>query len=351
MTILPTRAANDGVLVEPKQDRPVSNKAVAAPSHIDGPLLLVCIDVEEEFDWDKPFTREGFGLDAVSEVPSAVHILNGLGVKPTLLVDYPVLADVKAASALVGLHEKGLAHFGTQLHAWVNPPFEEELSSYNSYAGNLPKELEAEKLRHLTRAFEAVFGEAPRIFRSGRYGFGPNTAETLASQGYEIDLSLFANRDFSSDGGPDYRGIGTSPFFTASHPDLFCIPSTSGYLGLLRRFGPELLRLSDSEIGKGLHLRGILERSGLSGWTWLSPEGVRLSSAKSLARSLKENGEAVFVVSFHSPSLVPGNTRYVRTEAQSEALYNWLREFIRFFKEELGGRPVTPFDVRDMWKS
>ena len=51
-------------------------------------------------------------------------------------------------------------------------------------------ELEYEKLRFLTDAFEAAFGYRPRAFRAGRFGIGPNTFEALARLGYAVDSSV-----------------------------------------------------------------------------------------------------------------------------------------------------------------
>jgi len=309
--------------------------------------LICCIDVEEEFDWSRPFQRDGYGLSSIHALPAMVAHMKNLGVRPVLLVDYPVLNDDEASAVLKTLVDD--VEFGTQLHAWVTPPFDEKLSKRNSYAGNLPEALERAKLQVLTNAFEDVFGFRPRIFRSGRYGFGPNTASILKNLGYEIDLSRFAHRDFSDDGGPDFRNISTEPVFLDPENTLLSIPSTSGYLGPLRRWGGGILNFCSTPIAKALHIRGILVRLGLFGWTWLSPEGVALRSAKSLTSALRRDGEQVFLMSFHSPSLVPGNTSYVKVERDKQVLWSWVEDYIRFFLSE-GGRAVTPWDVRDRLK-
>lgn len=309
------------------------------------PQLIVCIDVEEDFDWSKPFSREGFGLNSIFALPTVVRTLRALGVTPVLLVDYPVLNDEAAVAVLKSIRAEAV--FGTQLHAWVNPPYEEDLTRSNSYAGNLPKALERQKLEALSDLFEHVFGKRPTVFRSGRYGFGPNTAEILLDLGYEIDLSHFANRDFSFDGGPDFSNIGPTPFNIDA---LFCIPVTSGFLGPLRSVGARILTWCDTPLGRALHLRGVLERLGLMGWTWLSPEGVRLRSAISLTQALVRQGQHIFVVSFHSPSLAPGNTSYVKDLRDKNNLEDWIYIFVKFFEEEMGGAFATPHQVKETWQ-
>jgi hypothetical protein len=44
--------------------------------------------------------------------------------------------------------------------------------------------------RGLTDTLEAAFGTRPTVYRAGRYGVGPNTAELLQELGYEIDVSV-----------------------------------------------------------------------------------------------------------------------------------------------------------------
>lgn len=315
-------------------------------SHSDAQLIC-CIDVEEEFDWSQPFQREGYGLSSIHALPAMVAKLKNWGVRPVLLVDYPVLNDPEAAAVLLSIADD--VEMGTQLHAWVTPPFDEELSRKNSYAGNLPEALERAKLVALGEVFEKVFGYTPKIFRSGRYGFGPNTARILKDLGYEIDLSRFACRDFSDDGGPDFRSVPTDPVFLDEQQTLLSIPSTSGCLGPLRGWRQRILDFCDTPIARLLHIRGILARTGLFGWTWLSPEGVTLRSAKALTSALLRDGERVYLMSFHSPSLVPGNTTYVQTERDRLKLWEWVDGYIGFFMG-LGGQAATPWDVRDRLK-
>jgi hypothetical protein len=54
----------------------------------------------------------------------------------------------------------------------------------------------------------------------------------------------------------------------------------------------------------------------------------------------------VFTLSFHSPSLKPGCTAYVRDSAELEAFVRRCTEYFEFFRGELGGKPVTPSQLR-----
>jgi hypothetical protein len=50
----------------------------------------------------------------------------------------------------------------------------------------------------------------------------------------------------------------------------------------------------------------------------------------------------VFTVSYHSPSLEPGNTPYVRSAADLRRFLDWLDGYLDFFFSELGGVATTP---------
>jgi hypothetical protein len=301
------------------------------------PLLVLCIDVEEDFDWGAPFSRDEFGLGSVSALPKMVQWLNQRGVEPTLLVDYPVLADAASARLLAGIDadDNLQADFGTQLHAWVTPPFIEALSSANSYAGNLPEPTERAKLEILTRAYEKVFQRPPSTYRAGRFGMGPNTPDILGGLNYRLDLSIFAGRDFTQDSGPDYRDQDATPFKQPGLPGLVFAPAVSGPSGTLARLGGWLGKLLNPKAGT------LLYRLCNRGWSWISPEGVPLHRAKAVTRELAKTGQKVFIVTFHSPSLVPGNTPYVHTEDDLAKLHAWLEDYINFFINDVGGKPAT----------
>ena len=63
------------------------------------------------------------------------------------------------------------------------------MNAHNSYPGNLPRDLEAEKLRLLTEKITRSFGTRPVTYLAGRYGFGPNTGEILEGGATEAPAS------------------------------------------------------------------------------------------------------------------------------------------------------------------
>ena len=87
---------------------------------------------------ERPFRADGYGLDHVRAISGFQEFCEGLQVTPVYLVDWPIANDPLARDIIGDAVRAGKAEIGVQLHPWVNPPFSEEVSTHNSYAGNLP---------------------------------------------------------------------------------------------------------------------------------------------------------------------------------------------------------------------
>src|SRR5579872_1220928 len=170
----------------------------------DRPKLIVVIDTEEEFDWDKPHSRATFAIHHIRHLDRAQRILERHGVRPIYVVDYPVASQEEGYRPLREWLNDGSCDIGAHLHPWVNPPYSEDLSERNSYPGNLPEALEREKLKCLTDTIGDNFGRLPTIYRAGRYGIGAATGGILEQLGYQIDTSVVPLTDFSDADGPDF---------------------------------------------------------------------------------------------------------------------------------------------------
>lgn len=303
------------------------------------PELIIVVDTEEEFDWSKPFARDATGTDSIPAQARAHDIYDRFGIVPTYVVDYPVATDPRAADFLGQLKEEGRAEIGTHVHPWVTPPHVEEVNARNSYHCNLPPELERAKIVKATDAVAEAFGERPTIFKAGRYGFGRNTARVLAELGYLIDCSKVPHTDFRSDGGPDFRGTPTEPHWLPE--GLFEVPLSVGFFGAAAAAGPRVDALFDSRAAARLRLPGLLARTGLVARSRLTPEGVSCDEQCRLLEALARQGQRVFTLTYHSPSLEPGHTPYVRDEADLEAFLASIEQVLAFFRDHLGGRFTT----------
>lgn len=305
-----------------------------------GTRFTVFVDTEEEFDWRAPFRHDGWGVAAVAALPAAHRRFADRGVESGYLVDYPVATDPAAIDALRAIREQGRATIGAQLHPWVNPPFDETLSAHSSFAGNLPKALEAAKLDRLTEALQRATGERPIVYRAGRYGLGPATLALLAARGYRLDSSMRARYDYRAQGGPDYRGIGNAAFFAGPGDAIVELPLTTIFTGRLRRGGTKLYQAS-GRVPRG---RGVLARLGLLHRVALTPEDMPRADALEAIRVAVDEGVRVLNFAYHSPSLVPGHTPYVRDAGDLARFWRWWDAVLDLL-DALGVAPVSSAEL------
>jgi hypothetical protein len=305
-----------------------------------GHRFLLTVDTEEEFDWGRPLTRDRHGLRHVAALARFQAFCEAEGVVPVYLVDWPIAQSAEAAQILRGPLAAGRAEVGVQLHPWVNPPFDEEVTPYNSFAGHLPRELEAAKFGQLRDAIEQSFGVAPAIYRAGRYGLGPHSASILSEQGLAIDSSVRARFDYSGGQGPDYSRHPLVPYWADEDRTLLELPLTTVFWGMLRRQGEWLY----PAIAGLPRAPGVMARCGLLERIPLTPEGTDVEDAIRGIDMAIDDGLPLLVLSFHSPSLEAGHTPYVRNEADLEALYDWFRRVFAYL--EL--RSVEPTTVEQI---
>jgi hypothetical protein len=298
-----------------------------------GRRFLVFGDLEEEFDWGAPFDRAATGTTAVAALPAANKRFVARGVVPTYVCDYPVASQPASADAVAALVAADECDIGAHLHPWVNPPHAEEVGVANSFVGNLPEALEREKLSVLTETLTQAFGRRPIVYRAGRYGIGPNSHRILADLGYRIDSSVRARFDYRNEAGPDFTNHPIWPYWFGD--DLLELPLTTCLAGPLAAF-PGLSRSH--------RLRGAFAKSGLLNRIPLTPEGVPLAEAKAAIEKLLARGTRLFSLSFHTPSLVPGHTAYVRDEADLRTFWAWWDGVLDLFAHH-GVTAVRPADV------
>ena len=72
----------------------------------------------------------------------------------------------------------------------------------------------------------------------------------------------------------------------------------------------------------------------------LTPEGVTVEEAIRGIDIAVDQELPVLVLSFHSPSLAPGYTPYVRSEDDLDALYDWWRQVFAYLAQR-GVKPTT----------
>ena len=312
-----------------------ADKAAFRPGF--GQRYVLTVDTEEEFDWSQPIRREGHGLAHLPRLAKFQSFCENEGICPVYLVDYPVATSALAADILREPVAQGRAEIGIQLHPWVNPPFEEEINEHNSFAGNLPPELERAKFTRLRQEIERNFGAVPQIYRAGRYGAGRNTARMLRDRGIAMDSSVRAKFDYSGEGGANYRYHPLVPYWLDAEHSVLELPLTTVYWGILRKQGDMLYPL----MWRMPSLRGVFARLGMLERIPLTPEGIAPEEAIRGIDIALDDQLPLLVFSFHSPSLRPGHTPYVRDEADLDGLYDWWRAIFAY----LARRGVTASSV------
>ncbi|MFT7671369.1 MAG: hypothetical protein ACI8X5_004087 [Planctomycetota bacterium] len=326
----------------------IKNRQPLALAEGQPPILLVVIDTEEEFDWRAPFDRKQTSVEAMRHIGRAQELFDEFGIRPTYVIDYPIASQETGRRLLQEYVAEGRAAVGAHLHPWVSPPFDEEVNAYNSYPGNLSEDLERSKLAFLTKTIEEHFGSRPTIYKAGRYGFGPNTGRVLENLGYQVDLSPCAGFDLTWDGGPDWSEFPHNPYRFGESGQLVGFPTTGAYVGWLSSLAPGLYRAAQKPPLRWGRAPGILSRLGALDRLLLSPEGYTLEHMKRLTRALLARGPQVLTLSFHSPSVVPGHTSYVRSESELKEFMASCRQYFEFFLGELGGATMGALELRDL---
>lgn len=284
-----------------------------------GTRFLLVVDTEEEFDWNAPFDRNSRAVTICDAMERAQDYFSAAAVRPLYVVDYPVIDDPRAGAMLARWVAEGGADVGAHCHPWVNPPHVEEVSSFNSFAGNLSEPWERAKLTALRDRLIEVTGCAPVAFRAGRYGVGPNTGAILWDLGFRVDTSIRSRFDYSRQHGPDFSGLPVRPWRTGPEGALIELPLSTAWAGWLGALGDRL----GPVVERGGLAAGALARTGLLQRIPLTPEGVSAAEAIRAIDRLLADGLRLLLFSFHSPTLAPGHTPYVRDADELADFYRW----------------------------
>ena len=124
------------------------------------------------------------------------------------------------------------------------------------------------------------------------------------------------------------------------------LPTTVAMVGRAARIARAISGRLFNRLSEGVGLTAAVARLGLIERIRLTPEGIAIDEAKRLVRQTLSDGQRVFVLTYHSPSLEPGGTPYVRTPDDLNRFIAWLEEFYDFFTSEIGGRCVSWREVR-----
>jgi hypothetical protein len=316
---------------------PAVRPASLAPSA--PPLCTILIDAEEDFDWQRPVHGVAYDVGCMRHLSDLQSILGAYGAVPTYLLTYPVLRDAAIVAALRGRLARGQCLVGIQLHTWVTPPFGEAPEVRNSFATNLTAEREEQKLLALMRLFAEAFGEAPKVFRAGRYGLGRNTPALLEKHGFLIDTSLAPCTSFGDEEGPDFSTDDFRAFWFGRSRRLLELPLCRSIVGWGGQAAARAYRWLAAMQPPRHILPGLLAWSRCAERITLSPEGNDAVAAGRLVASLFGRGQRVLALSLHSSSLAVGHNPYVQSRAELHGFYDQLSAIL----DMLAGRYAVRF--------
>jgi hypothetical protein len=283
------------------------------------PIVTVSIDTEED-DWGRydeirPSTKN------ILLLPELQDLFDRWGVRATYFVNRPPLVNPAAAAVVASLAQRDDLEIGGHCHPWNTPPIEYDAPSMMSA---LTFEQNLAKVREVTERIRSELDVRPASFRCGRWALGPTVSRALHEAGYTVDSSVTPLLDWTAAGGPDFTEAPRRPYRFAPHsplrpaPDgsMVEVPATVGFLrGDQVRQASFRRRLAAGPLRR-LRLLGLLDRVGVLQRRRLSPEGATAEEMVRLTEALAATGEPVIGITFHSCTLLPGATPYVRSEVE-----------------------------------
>ena len=301
---------------------------------------VITIDTEED-NWAR-YSATNNPVTNIEKLIPLQQMFDRYQVRPTYLISYPVATTPRSVEILKSFLDNGTCEIGMHCHPWNTPPFEEEINDINSMLCNLPEELVHKKLTFLHQTICNNFGIVPVSFRSGRWGFSPAVARALFALGYKIDTSVSPFITWQEYHGPDFRDFPYRPY--RFDPDdiltpndqgpLLQVPATVGFLqGNFNRCR-KIIKSVETETGKKMRLKGLLYRTGLLNKVWLSPELSDTATMMKLAEQLMSQGVPVLNMSFHSTTLKPGLSPFVKNCTDEVKFVSKIEKLLIYFKKK-----------------
>ena len=313
-----------------------------------GETLVICSVDTEEDDWEP--RRDGVTVNNVGQLPRLSELMGELSAPVTYFVTHAVAADAASCRVLRKMVDQGNSEIGAHLHPWNTPPLTESISPPNLMLNNLPASLQLSKLRQLTDRLGDAFGLAPTSFRAGRSGLGSSTIDVIRRCGYTIDSSVMPFYDLRPVHGPTFVGAPNRAYCIGENGNaldpldtgpILEIPVSSAYSRAPFERWDAIHRRLGSRVGRAIRLPGLAARAGLLSKIALKPELESVQDMLRLSRTLIGQGCSHLQVMWHSPSLLPGTSPFVRTPAERDRLLARIRAFVEGLRQTNPVRFVT----------
>jgi len=313
--------------------------------------FIISIDTEED-NWDnfkdKPTLRN------IQKIPALQELFNRYEVRPTYLITYPVACDKLSVEILKSILDSKKCEIGTHLHPWNTPPIDEVLNEKNRMLNNLSSELQFKKLKNLHHKIKKGFNCTPVSFRAGRYGLNNDLTKNLIKLDYSVESSTTPFLDWSFLDGPDFSDFYMlNPYRFSNHNfkekndkgELIEVPLSAGYLQKNFKLVHSIFLKLRKKPLRYFKIIGLLATIHLLNRVRLTPEGYRTFEMKRLIRAMMKNNVKFYNISFHSNSLLPGQTPFVSTNKQLDLFLKKLEDIIEYMVE-IGFKPITLSEVQ-----
>jgi len=310
--------------------------------------LVVTIDVEEEGLFSGQYDASNASVRNVPEMARLDSIFREWGIRPTLLLTYPVANHRPHADLLLKLTESWHGEIGAHLHPWNTPPIRPLPHPAPVPSELIPRELLAEKLANLLKAINDL-GTRPRSFRMGRFNIGPKIFSLLGPAGIRVDSSMAPMRSYY--GGPDHLFVGADPYFPdpadprrAGDAEILEVPITivplSRWLGRALHVAQERAWMSSTRISwLAMNLASLAAQPA---WTGLG----MLKSAVMLHRLRRGK---VLTIFFHSSELMPGGYPHHSAPRHVDAFLDRLRGFLSWLHKSMKIESLTLSELGDLY--
>jgi hypothetical protein len=219
---------------------------------------------------------------------------------------------------------------------------------------NLPYELQVKKLSYLTDVLVQQVGMRLTSFRAGRWGLDRSTIRALMACGYTVDSSVTPFVSWKLYDGPSFDGKPFVPFLVRDvRKDsgvngagfVLEIPATIGY----NRWPFERYRQLELLLERAsswFPANALAARLNIMKKIWLSPETNSASSMLIVSKLLIDRGIQVLNLTFHSNSLMPGLTPFVKNEDDLERFYDRLRTYLHGLSQIAHVKPAGLSEMR-----
>jgi hypothetical protein len=317
-----------------------STNAAAVDDHGHTPNLAessavgFSISVDTEEDAWEPATRNNTTRN-IREIPRLQRLFERIGARTTFFVTYQVASDPTAAAIIRETGASEGVEVGAHLHPWNTPPLEgreEQCSMLWRY----PQDSQVSKIARLKQIILANTGVEPTAFRAGRFGVGNTTLRALEQAGFRVDSSVTPLLSWRESGGPSflraplcvYRPSAADLCVPVSDGKLIEVPLTIGFTRFRQSHWKALAQSLCGSLAQRMHLPGLVNHALDLRRVILSPETDTVTDMLAASRRIIDEGGRHLHMYFHSNSLVPGLTPFVRTAKDLEVIYASIERYV-----------------------